>query len=164
MNSLFHQTWINSVFLFGCLHGFCFTYSTRFISTFDFSHFCPDSLIHPSRHEGTSSWVGLSSPLGINQTQGHDPGVGGCVWDRHTPALLPGMDAAGFLRRTMPGVGPGAARDHHGLCLDSAEQPDLSDKEQGRMESSPGSPSPGYLARSQWQYRSEVTLESLPLY
>ena len=43
------KRWMNSFFCFACVCGFCSTYSTVFISTHEFSHFCPSSsLPHPT--------------------------------------------------------------------------------------------------------------------
>jgi len=46
--------WMNSLFLFACACGFCFTYSTVFISAHRFSHFYPSSSL--PRPTGGNEW------------------------------------------------------------------------------------------------------------
>lgn len=57
---------MNPLFCFACLHSFCVTCYTVFISTHVFSHFFPtDPLLHPTGRERVSSCVGLGCQLGL---------------------------------------------------------------------------------------------------
>lgn len=98
--------------------------------------------------------VGGNEQLGLNQTQSHDLRGWWNLVGQVTPA------DHGCSRLFQEGQCQGAVR---GVLPWDLELHRITVGFPWTVLSSLGSPSPRYVARSQWQDRSEVTLESLPL-
>lgn len=112
--------------------------------------------------EGMSSCVGLSCGWGLTRPRGRFWGQVEMWWDRSPqPCCQAGLQQA-LSGGTVPGCQQGwrfpcflelqgITMGLSGQCWAARPLPTPSAKEQGRLGWSLGSPSPWYLARSQWQ-------------
>lgn len=60
------KQWINSLLFFCCMHGFCCSYETVFISIHEFSHFCPSRSLPITLGKSDQAAVWSQLPAGVN--------------------------------------------------------------------------------------------------